>query len=67
MKLRFPADVYNAGIYRLGAYAALSSDATDRRDISFQVINGQPFGQTSGGSRKGALLLPLKWEFIDSK
>ena len=67
VKLRFPADVYNAGIYRLGAYAALSSDATDRRDISFQVINGQPFGQTSGGSRKGALLLPLKWEFIDSK
>ena len=35
--------------------------------FSFQVINGQPFGQSVGGSRKGALLLPLKWEFIDSK
>ena len=67
VKLRLPADVYNAGIYRLGAYAALSSDATDRRDIGFQIINGQPFGQTVGGSRKGALLLPLKWEFIDLK
>lgn len=67
VKLRFPANVYNSGIYRLGAYAALSSDATDRRDFSFQIINGQPFGQTVGGSRKGALLLPLEWEFAESK
>ncbi len=66
-RLKFPGNILNAGLYRLGIETRMHDRLIDRHDVTFHVLNGQSFGQDSfgqtlGGQRKAVLLMPLPWQ-----
>ena len=64
LRVTFPGNLLNGGRYRLGIAAVDHAGITayDRQDVDLWVANGQEFGQTIEGQRKGRLLMPLQWE-----
>lgn len=61
-RLKFPGDILNAGLYRLGVDIIVHDRGIDRHDVTFHVSSGYGFGQTLGSQRKGVLLMPLPWQ-----
>ena len=61
-RLKFPGNILNAGLYRLGVEIVVHDRVIDRYDVTFSVVNGQSFGQALFGQRHGVLLMPLPWQ-----